>query len=267
MSSTYLETAKALWGIQMHPSIGIIDLQDDERGIVCLDDASIIPTNACLFTLPFESILTTASLSSSQLQRECLCHLLDNTPLREDDALALLLLHERYVVKSNSKWYQHIQMLPKQYYSIPNFTVDQMALIKGSNLYTLGMVWRKQLRDDYDDLCSKILTTQPASSSSSTLGEVCGPWLTYDSYLWALSTIFSRFITIDHDLLGSVRGMVPVVDMLNHSPSSQVGHVYNAHDGLFRVITQQPWMPNDEICLNYGTIVSYCIMFKLIIRL
>ena len=135
--TTYLETAQALWGIQIHPSLAVIELEDNERGIVCLEDA-LIPANACLFSLPFESILTTASLSSSQLQRECLCHLLDTTPLREDDTLALLLLHERYVVKSESKWYQHIQMLPKQYYSIPNFTHDQMSLIKGSNLYTCG---------------------------------------------------------------------------------------------------------------------------------
>ena len=250
MTATYLETADALWGIQMHPSIGIIDLKDDERGIVCSDD-TMIPTNACLFTVPFEAIMSIASLSTSPLQRECLSYLLDTSPLREDDALALLLLHERYVVKSDSKWYQHIQMLPKQYYSIPNFSDDQMALIQGSNLYTLGMVWRRQLRDDYDELCSKQLMIQP-TSSCSTLGDLCGSWLTYDSYLWALSTIFSRFISIDHDSLGLVRGMVPVVDMLNHSPTSQVGHVYNAHDGLFRVITQQPWMSNDEICLNYG---------------
>ena len=88
------------------------------------------------------------------------------------------------------------------------------------------------------------------------MSEYCSSWLTYDSYLWALSTIFSRFITIEHDSLGPVRGMVPVVDMLNHSPTSQVGHVYG-HDGLFRVITQQPWKPKEETCLNYGMILIY----------
>jgi SET domain-containing protein 6 len=50
--------------------------------------------------------------------------------------------------------------------------------------------------------------------------------------------------------------MVPVVDLLNHSPTSKVGHMYSESDGLFKIITQQPWKGGEEICLNYGHVAN-----------
>jgi histone-lysine N-methyltransferase SETD3 len=253
---TYLSEAASIWGVTSHPSISIEALPHDERGVFCKGETPI-PSNAVLFSLPFESILTVVSVPKSAVYREVLVHCVEPPGgLREDDVLALLLLHERHVVGAASKWARHIAVLPQTYHSVPNFSAAQLELIRGSNLHTVGCAWQQQLRDDFDALRAAPLRRgdqpPPVVAAATTLGEACVGWLTYESYLWALSTIFSRFITVTTAAHGQVRGMVPVVDLLNHDPTSQVGHVYSDADGIFRVVTQQPWAPGHEICLNYG---------------
>ena len=234
------------WGVTVHPSVTIRLLDgDDERGVFCRTDSSV-PINSVIFSLSFESIMTVAYVPESVLHREVLTAV-QATTLREDDLLALLLLHERRLGTA-SKWAKHIMVLPRTYTSIPNFSAVQLELIRGSNLYSLGSAWQQQLRNDFDELQAVPLH----GHKFTTLGEACAGWLTYETYLWALSTVFSRFITLTTAAHGQLRGMVPVVDMLNHAPTSQVGHTYSDVDGMFRVITQQPWAPGEEICLNYG---------------
>ena len=242
----YLDHAKITWSVEYHSSISIVESAEDERGVKCTDET--IKANSTLFSIPFESIMTIAYLPDSQLYKS---HpFLLKVQLREDDLLALLLLHEKYIVKDISKWDKHIKILPKRYYSIPNFSTEDLELIKGSNLYSIGKIWKNQIIGDFQDLCmTPILSID--NLMTTTIGEVFKEWLSFESYLWALSTIFSRFITISTSS-GNLRGMVPVVDLLNHSSSSKVGHMFSASDGIFRVISQQEWNPGEEICLNYG---------------
>ena len=140
----YMESCKKLFKIQYHPAIGIFGSAkgnaEDERGIRCKEDTPI-ESNCCLFTLPLYSVMSTASLPQSALFETSLQYLVDKE-LREDDQLALFLLHEKYIVKEDSKWAAHIAVLPEQYYSIPNWTYEQLELIKGSNLYTIGGHWQ-----------------------------------------------------------------------------------------------------------------------------
>jgi hypothetical protein len=218
-ASSYLSYARDI-GIEMLDDITLMDLPDGERGLVVLQDTE---PRTVLISVPMSSIMTTESCHNDpQLAR------LLSLSLREDDLLAILLLHEKHVKQHESKFFQHIKLLPVKYHSIPNYTDDEFKFIRGSNLYTTGKSWQKQIQSDYDDLLKTNL------EDAETI-ESCFPFLSFDEYLWALSTIWSRFMTID-----GKRSMVPLVDFLNHSPTSTVGHRVTA-EGIFQVYSNSPW--------------------------
>eukprot|EP01031_Cornospumella_fuschlensis_P026969 gene26969-32584_t len=123
------------------------------------------------------------------------------------------MVYEQYLGDS-SQWARHFALLPKQYHSIVNYSQEELAWIRGSNLYTIANQWQKQVLEDYNGLSSILqkhsLHTHPAYVDFS-----------HTTYLWCLSTIWSRFITITVDNT-QYRAMVPFVDFLNHSPTSTV---------------------------------------------
>lgn len=245
MDASYSTWAKDVLSIQGDPRIEIHKFTDgeDERGIYA---NSHIPANTTLAIVPFASLLTIEHLNevSSLLKLKDV--------LREDDLLALLLTHEQSL-GSQSKWSTHISLLPKVYHSIINHTDDELEKIQGSNLYVIAKRWKQQVRDDFTALQHTLEQHQLLTEGSFfTL-------LNYEKYLWCLSTIWSRFISIEKG--SSVfRAMVPLVDLLNHHPKAQVGHAYNAADDKFYLFTGQPFESGAEIFLNYGHIPNARLM-------
>ena len=75
--------------------------------------------------------------------------------------------------------------------------------------------------------------------------------LTFDLYLWSLSTIWSRFISINiNNKL--IRAMVPLIDLLNHDPSSTTSHILTSTNDF--VIVSDNDTTIGEVYLNYGLI-------------
>ena len=183
-NNNYLAHSEKHWGVNFHPSISIIELGEDERGVQCIGDKTI-PNNSILFTIPFSSIMTIVSLKEeSQLYKKYLSFLQIDI-MREDDLLVLLLLYEKYVMMDLSKWHQHIKILPKKYYSIPNFSNDQLELIKGSNLYNIGIRWKQQLNDDFIELYNTEISIPDDNNISvmTSIGELFKEWF-YNYYCY-----------------------------------------------------------------------------------
>lgn len=237
MKDPYLAWATTQLGVDLYEGVLLTDLGNDERGLYA---SQSIPAGTIIARLPLSSLMTIEACA----EIPSLNPLLSTPSMREDDLLSLLLLYERFVLCDQSKFHLHILSLPKEYHSIVNYTEDELEEIKGTNLYITAKRWKIQIQNDFEGLC--------ASLQGSIILDELGAFLTLDTYTWALCTIWSRFITVDKlDGSSVMRAMVPLVDFLNHSPTSRVGHIVKS-GSEFVLITQDDIEPRSEIFLNYG---------------
>lgn len=63
-----------------------------------------------------------------------------------------------------------------------------------------------------------------------------GRWFTLDAYRWALSIVWSRFVTVSADGRRQLKAMVPYFDMINHDPHTTMRHGLAA-DGRMYLLT------------------------------
>lgn len=226
--------------MQLDPRLQVFDTANDdgqiERGIKVNAD---VPANSTLAIVPFDSLLTVAV----PIDDVGLASLRDR--LSEDDMLSLLLLHERHK-GSESRWSKHFAVIPRVYHSVANYSDDDLALLRGSNLLDVAYRWKDQLQADFAALMDIL------QSSSFHFDELIGGPLQFEQYLWALSTIWSRCITVADRGGRDYRCVVPFVDLLNHSPTSQVGHAYNAQNDSLYLVTGQRIKSGEEVSLHYG---------------
>lgn len=212
----------------------------DERGVYAQRN---IPSNTTLASIPFDSLLTIHSANAYPVLKY-----LQASQIREDDLLAVLLLIEKGKMEQ-SKWYHHIRYLPKEYHSILNFSEDELETIQGSNLYLLTKTWKTQVESDFKELQAMIASYVVLHPSIAQFFSSFS--FQFEDYLWALCTIWSRFISIQY--VGQlVRAMVPFVDFLNHSPKAHLGHKFDERDGRFYLINSQQLKKDEEIFLSYG---------------
>ena len=187
---------------------------DVERGVFALEN---IDTNSSILEIPFSSLLSIHSISSNNTSSSLLHPLFDLQSIltREDDILSVLLIYEINIKKKDSKFYQHIQYIPKHYHNILYYNNDELEWIYGSDLYHITKTWQQQIHDDYDHMMitlkssnnqyfRRINNTTMNDRADNGRDDVSDKadddiycYLTYDNYLWALCTIWSRFVTVD----------------------------------------------------------------------
>jgi hypothetical protein len=244
----YYHWAKTALSIDFKEDLKIIELGDGERGVYF---QRIIPSNSTILTIPFECLLTIHSAKQTPLESVI-------SSWREDDILALLLLYEKHVLGDQSRWSLHLKYLPVVYHNTINFMDEELEWIKGSNLYLTTIQWKQQIQSDY------LLIHEPAralfQNGAASSASPCEEWLNFENYLWALCTIWSRFVSVRRgDTL--YRSMVPFFDMLNHSPSSPVGHIFLPQiDSLALVTSQSLTNCQQELTLNYGELSNTKLM-------
>ena len=248
----YLKWASDSLDVYYNNSIDIRDYDVNnniERGIVNYQD--VISKDTILFSIPFSKLLTIESII--QDDNHILSSLL--SILQEDDILSLLLIYEK-LKGSESLWSMHIDILPSKYDSIPNYTDEELDELKGTNIYTIGKHWKEQIKDDYNklmdtninnDIKVKDIFIHHFNNNTYTIS--------YDMYLWALSTIWSRFISVSINKCNDSkkivrRAMVPLIDLLNHDPNSTTSHILTESND-FIIISSNDTMLG-EIYLNYG---------------
>ena len=198
---------------------------DVERGVFALEN---IDTNSSILEIPFSSLLSIHSISSNNASSSLLHPLFDLQSIltREDDILSVLLIYEINIKKKDSKFYQHIQYIPKHYHNILYYNNDELEWIYGSDLYHITKTWQQQIHDDYDHMMitlkssnnqyfRRINNTTMNDRANNGRDDVSDKadddiycYLTYDNYLWALCTIWSRFVTVD---------MISHSDVINRS--------------------------------------------------
>ena len=215
------------------------------RGL--LASRSISPTDRVV-TVPLAATLNIESACGSG----DVCRRIgsNTTPLREDDQLAIMLILERSLLEK-SAWWSHISQLPTLDSSPFYWTREEIdALPRGSSCHALFLKMTQQLEDDHDKLrsaCSAVLEACPEPGFDVL------QLLTLDAYRWAISMVWSRFVSVivtpDSRPL---KCMLPVFDMANHSRLSGAYHEFDAERGCIALVAGQSWEIGQQVSLPYG---------------
>ncbi|KAF0694091.1 Aste57867_15011 [Aphanomyces stellatus] len=218
-----------------------------DRGVYVSED--ILPQTTVL-SIPAESLLNVHTMAQSPLKD------LLSLPLCEDDMLAWFLMYETFLNPS-SKWKRHLDVLPKTFHNILYFTQDEIDMLEGSNVYYVAMQLQKQVASDFAALQQTLLPDTLRLLSADFSAETLLDAFSMNHYKWALSVIWSRFVSValDEDILA--KSMVPVFDMFNHDPTAQMTHGFDPTTNSFVLRTHQHWSAGSQIFINYGALPNH----------
>ena len=216
-SVSYNRWAREALGIEVHDSLEYRS-EAGVRGVYCNETIEA----GTLVKIPFSSLLTMESIESKFKD------------LREDDQLALFLLQERRKGTA-SRWARHLSVLPSSYDTVFTWKKGELENFVGSSVHTLSLRLRDQLRSDFQQLPRDF---------------------TFDEYQWALSTIWSRFVSVRRRER-VYKAMAPVFDMFNHDPHcTTMDHHFNEEEDAFVLVSSKTWTTDHQIFINYGKLTD-----------
>ncbi|KAL0587146.1 hypothetical protein ABG067_003204 [Albugo candida] len=243
-----------------------------ERGVFIAED---IAPHTVVFQIPLTSLYSLATISKEDRAYEIITvsvtSLNASIEKHEEMLLAILLLFEMYVLQNESKWAKHLQLLPKEHRNLLYYTSDEVKALDGTNLYYVAHEMQERLHEDYEFIEKHVLPELkiilPSSVCSSTV-------FSFANYKWALSIIWSRFVSIEIDYetaftlpftfdpckKNCVKAMVPVFDMLNHDPRAEMIHKYDADSGMFQLTTHQHLSAGTQLYINYGPLSNHALL-------
>uniref|UniRef100_A0AAV1UVN6 Rubisco LSMT substrate-binding domain-containing protein n=1 Tax=Peronospora matthiolae TaxID=2874970 RepID=A0AAV1UVN6_9STRA len=264
----------------------VYEYQDEacatERGVYIAED---VPPHTEVLSIPLDSMLTVRSVQEiGHLQSIAFFQQL--RPDREDDQLAVALLFEKFVVGRKSKWVQHIELLPETYYNALYFEEEDLEALEGSNLVVVAQQIEQQVAHDYARLKGSVLLDVFESIVTEGIDEDSfEAYFSFGNYKWALSTIWSRFVSIRLDEASSLvddrdgvtgdvmvsgtkgvcdlmakqtfKAMVPVFDMLNHDPEAEMSHFFDVASQRFKLVSHQHWNAGAQMFINYGPLSNH----------
>ncbi|OWZ24014.1 hypothetical protein PHMEG_000995 [Phytophthora megakarya] len=242
-----------------------------ERGVFIAED---VTPHTQVFSIPLDSVLSVQSLQENAvLQRiEFFQHL---TPEREDDQLAIALLYEKFVLGSKSKWSKHIELLPLTYHNALYFEQEELKALQGSNLFFIAQQMEQKVALDYARLRESVLLELFENVTEGINFDLFDEFFSFDNYKWALSTIWSRFVSLRIDeaplsenkdemakkdvpvVKQSFKAMVPVFDMLNHDPEAEMSHFFDMETQRFKLVSHQHWNAGAQMFINYGALSNH----------
>lgn len=175
--------------------------------------------------------------------------------ISERMALALLLIHERYVKAESSSWYTYMRSLPRFNGDVsgPSFLWEdeEQEKLQGSDCYGASVGMFNTIVDEFEQLN----TTVFASHRESFPADV----FTFDRLAWACAIIASR--AYGDDAEGTSLSIAPLVDFLNHKAGSLqltrfgngiVAYAHKHYDAGEQVWVSYGGKSNAEILSQYG---------------
>lgn len=237
-------------GIQIFEPLTIrhvVNVGEEERGVFTVKD---VKDEALICAIPYCELLSIDHFDNTPLAS------LKNSIASVDNQLALLLCYEQGLGEA-SKWGYHLRVCPKFYHSLLNWSDDEVEMLDGTSLYPIAIQWRRQAQDDF-----KIMTKALKKSADPTLSSTYTSWFSYDQYLWSLSTIFSRFVSIRRE--GKMMNvMAPVFDLFNHSfRGSKAMHGFREESDALIIVSVGDHVAGEEIFLSYGPLSSHTLLMK-----
>jgi histone-lysine N-methyltransferase SETD3 len=173
-------------------------------------------------------------------------------------AIALQLIHERYVRGEGSFYKPYLDVLPEVEEVNPTFawSDEDLEFLEGSPVLPatkslqmkLKREWEALVANDVDGLASRFPDRFPLETFS------------YENWVWAFTMLFSRAIRLRNLREGEALAMVPYADLINHSPFSgayvdarEVGD-WLFKDGTEEVIlyADRGYRKMEQIYISYG---------------
>jgi len=243
------------WGEAPHPmaiSIATVDeLTNESSGRGLLARRSINQEDE-LLRIPLRLCMTKRSA------REALGEEAVPYGLNEYLAIAMHLIHEKYVVGTDNSYYEaYLNILPEIDEVNPTFTWsdDDLSFLDGSPVVAATKSMQNKLRAEYNallggegGLCERFPENFPRE------------YYTYENWLWAFTNLFSRAIRLRNMKEGETLAMVPYADLINHSPYSNAyldGRL--SGDWLFKsggeeviLFADRGYRQYEQIYISYG---------------
>lgn len=201
------------WGEAPHPlaisteTVDEITNENSGRGLLARRD---INDGDVLLKIPLSFCLTKKS------SRQCFGIDIIKSGMNEYLAIALQLIHEKFVMKEKSKYKPYMDILPDVNEVNPTFTWSESDLnfLQGSPVIAASISLRRKLQREYDMLLTNDLMIKYPQRFDPT--QYC-----YENWIWAFTMLFSRAIRLRNIQSGEILAMVPYADLINHSPYSQ----------------------------------------------
>ena len=225
------------------------------RGIVASRPAG---AGAVLANIPLAALLTAPAARAAPASKPFFAALEKASPaLSEDDTLALALLFERFVLCERSRWAGLIAAAPRDFDLPFCWDDEELSALDGSGLGVVARVMRAQAREDFAALSPRVNAAAIAVGAPALLSANSG--FTLDNYVWALSCVWSRGVSLPLPTVGArmtppalVKTLAPFFEMFNTRSGSSVRHGYDAARRALVVITDAPVRQNTQVCLDYG---------------
>lgn len=173
------------------------------------------------------------------------CPVLFNFP---DEILALGLMYSKNF-EAVCSWSAHTKTFPATLNSTIFWTEEDMAELKGCNIFHLTALMKKQIERDWENVHQPLAEAFPDILGSNSI----------ELYTWALSMIYSRAIGIV--INGNyIRCIPPLLDLANHSPDAGAeaadtfGFDESTQDIL--MINTRAKRSGDECFVLYGSSIS-----------
>ncbi|KAI9333723.1 hypothetical protein BDR26DRAFT_912274 [Obelidium mucronatum] len=177
--------------------------------------------------------------------------LLGDAGVGGDDALALFLLFVKLspacARAADDARREHLRRgVPAAYAASAFFAAADLDAARGSTLHALTVRAAAQIADDYAALVRTVLAPHAAvfPLARFTLAE----------YTWALFTIWSRAMDFALPDGTRLRGIVPFLDMVNHSFDVKQCHAYDPVSRTVKILAGKNYASGDEIFINYGPV-------------
>lgn len=168
--------------------------------------------------------------------------------LGEYPAIALQLVHEKYVLKEDSFWHPYLDMLPGLQEIGSSFTwaEEDMELLSGSLIKNMSKFLRERIEGEYASIRDSIL----ARNSKQFPLEV----FTTSRFVWGYAVLLSRSFRIRFIGRDEVIALIPYIDLINHEPDSKA-YVAGSLEQKGRMVTMstdRPYQAQEQIFDSYG---------------
>jgi protein-histidine N-methyltransferase len=149
--------------------------------------------------------------------------------------LAAFLLEQRS--RKDSWWTPYIGILPATFPSFPlSFSGNELEMLKGS--FTLKMIedLRREIRQDYQNLCERI----------------CGfHQFSYPEFEWAFQVVGSRAFIFEAGGQ-QIRALVPMADLLDHKMPTGTAWSFDSSAHVFTVRALRDFRAGEALYVDYG---------------
>jgi hypothetical protein len=201
--------------------------------------ASAIAQGAVLCSIPIRLAFSALSARTSPTLGPLLQRV---SGLRDDDVIALLLLHERARGAASARW-PHLASLPAAYDATVCWSADELRELEGSPLGAETTLLLAQTAADFAELQTALLAPHPELWPAGACA--------LEDYRWALATIWSRAMDLP---VGerTMRVVVPWADLHNHDPALPVCHAHERTSNAVVVLAGRDFQRGDAVCINYG---------------